>query len=133
MKRFGLLGIIAVCFVSAESCGQTVYVKPIDWTRYAGKMGVRPGDTFGQMLATLLQNEARYELNWVHSDQKIVNDVAGWEGVDCYYPRFDAYNVGTAIWPMAGFAYSTAAILATGVYSPTVGGLSTAAAIIPAY
>jgi hypothetical protein len=114
---------------AAESHGQIEYVQPVDWTRYAANMGVRPGDAFGQTLATVLQNESRYELNWVNSDQQIANNLPGWEGVEYYCPKFSTYGYEQAVRPLASFAYAMAAMLKTGIYSPHVAGLSNADAI----
>ena len=101
----------------------------MDWTRYATPTGVRSNDTLGQTLITVLQNEARYELKWLGAEQKLVNNLPGWEGVECYAPRFDAYNYECAVRPLTGFAYGMAALLKTGVYSPASGGLSRAEAL----
>ena len=92
-------------------------------------MGVRSNDAFGQMLTVLLQNEARYELRWVTADQTLVTNSPGWEGMEWYGPRFDAFNYECAVRPLTGFAYGMAALLKTGIYSPSVGGLSRADAI----
>lgn len=122
------IAAFAVC-LPAASYGQTQFVQPVDWTRFAGKTGVQSGDVFGQTLATVLRNEARYELNWVHADQQVVNNLPGWNGVDCYYPEFGTYGYEQAVRPLTGFAYSMAGMLKTGIYSPSVGGLSNADAL----
>jgi hypothetical protein len=105
-------------------CRQIEHVRPVDWTRYAAMMGVRSNDAFGQTLATILQNEARYELRWVGAEQRLTNNLLGWDGVECFLPRFDAYNYECAVRPLTGFAYGMAAMLKTGIYSPGAGGLS---------
>jgi len=63
----------------------------VNWQNYADKLGARPGDSFGQTLASILQQEARYELKWVHADHQVVRDLPGWQGVECCYPKFRAY------------------------------------------
>ena len=138
MRRHSLLAMAKNCCLAiaasavslpTASYGQTPFVQPVDWTRFADKMGVRAGDTFGQTLVTVLQNEARYELNWVNTDQQVVNNLPGWNGVDCYYPRFSDYGYESAVRPLTGFAYSMAAMLKTDIYSSSVGALSNADAL----
>ena len=122
--------VVATCAIPPSGfCREVEHVQPVDWTRYAAVTGVRSNDTFGQTLATVLQNEARYELKWVAAEQTLVTNLPGWEGVECYAPRFDAYNYECAVRPLAGFAYGMAAMLKTGIYSPAVGGLSCAEAL----
>jgi hypothetical protein len=122
--------VSGIGLVPAEGYGQEQYVRPIDWTRYAGKTGVRQGDSFGQTLTTVLQNTSRYELNWLHNNHAIRSDVAGWEGVECYWPDFNSPSVYIeAERPLGAIVYSTAVQIKTGIYSPTVAGLSVAEAI----
>ena len=108
-----------------ESYGQTQYVKPVDWTKYAGKTGVQAGDTFGQTLTTVIQNEAvRTELAQYPAG---LQHVQGWEGSSCYYPQFSpSYSVIEAVRPLASIAYATAVQIKTGIYSPSVAGVSAA-------
>ncbi len=115
--------------VPMDAFCQTEYVRPVVWRNYKDNLGVRPGDSFGRTLASILQREARYELRWVHADHQIVRDLPGWQGVECYYPKFHTYGYEQAVRPLGSFAYSMAGILKTGIYSPEVAGLSTAEAI----
>ena len=121
--------LLVAFFVPMDAFCQTEYVRPVDWQNYADKLGARPGDSLGQTLASILQQEARYELKWVHADHQIVRDLPGWQGVECYYPKFHAYGYEQAVRPLGSFAYSMAGILKTGIYSPELAGLSTAEAI----
>jgi hypothetical protein len=110
------LTVVTCALPPSGFCRQFEHVQPVDWTRYAAVTGVRPNDTFGQTLTAVLQNEARYELKWVEAEQKRVTNLHGWEGVECYAPRFDAYNYECAVRPLTGFAYGMAAMLKTGIY-----------------
>jgi hypothetical protein len=121
---------VFVCALPLEAfCQQMEEVKPVDWRRYGAMMGVRSNDAFGQTLVAVLQNEARYEFRWAAAEQTLATNLPGWEGLECYAPRFDAYNYECAVRPMTGFAYGMAAMLKTGIYSPTTGGLSRAEAL----
>ena len=109
--------------------GRRCTVVPVDWPSYAKQMGVQRDDAFGQALTKVLQNEARYELQWVAADHDIVKNIRGWEGVECYYPKFSSFGYEQAVRPLAGFAYGMAALLKTGIYSPSVAGQSQTEAI----
>ncbi len=113
-----LCAVLLICALPLQGfCRQTEKVQCVDWPRYSAMMGIRSNDSFGQTLATVLQNEARYQLRWVATQQSLVTNVPGWEGLACYAPRFDAYNYECAVRPMTGFAYGMAALLKTGIYS----------------
>ena len=86
------LAIMACAFVPACFCQDIEQVQPVEWSRLGAAMGVSSNDTFGQTLAIVLQNEARYELKWVGTEQSLISNLPRWEGVECYAPRFDAYN-----------------------------------------
>lgn len=103
---------------------QTQHVQTVKWARFAGKKGVRAGDAFGQSLATVLQNEARYELDWVKG-RTIVNNLPGWQGSDAY----QTLDLADDLRALACVAYSVAAMLKTGIYSRRVAGVSEAEAI----
>ena len=123
------LAVVASAFPPGGFGRQMEQVQPVDWARFAAATGVRSNDTFGQTLTSVLQNEARYELRWVAAEQTLVTNLPGWEGLECYPPRFDAYNYECAVRPLTGFAYGMAALLKTGIYSPAAGGLSRADAL----
>jgi hypothetical protein len=129
MKSLCWAIVASAAMLPVKSHGQTQYIQPVDWSKYAGKMGVKAADTFGQSLATLIQNEGKYELNWLQS-QPVSTNIPGWEGIECYYPVYSpSYSIIEAVRPVASIAYGTAVQIATGVYSPTVTGVSTAEAI----
>jgi hypothetical protein len=123
------LAVVACAVQPSGLCRQIEHVQPVDWMRYAAVTGVRSNDTFGKALTTVLQNEARYELKWVAAEQTLVTNLPEWEGMECYAPRFDAYNYECAVRPLTGFAYGMAALLKTGIYSPAASGLSRAEAL----
>jgi hypothetical protein len=131
--RIPLLLIVLGCCLAgrwpAESYGQTQYVQPVNWARYAGKTGLHPGDIFGTGMSTLVRNEERYELNWL-TTQPVSNNIQGWEGNNCYYPQFSpSYSIIEAVRPLAAIAYGTAVQIKTGIHSPTMTGVSEADAI----
>ncbi|MCC7474821.1 MAG: hypothetical protein IT425_05460 [Pirellulales bacterium] len=107
------------------------YVQSIDWSRYNGMLGVQPNDAFGQSLIGVLQNESRYELNWAPSYYEVGDHAPLYVGIPYYWAFTHNTSGGTAdIRPLASFAYGTAALLATGTYSPTAaGGISEPAAL----
>ena len=62
----------------------------------------------------------------------VVEDLPGWDEVECYAPRFGEFGGQTyeqAVRPLAGFAYAMAAMLKTGIYDPSVTELTTADAM----
>lgn len=107
------------------------HVHPVNWSRYDGEFGVKPGDTFGQSLVNVLQNESRYELNSIHAEYPIATDGFGYPGLNYYYAfsKFGNYGYEQSLRPLSGFAYGTAALIATETYSPTVAGISRAQAL----
>ncbi|MBN2215794.1 MAG: hypothetical protein JW719_00320 [Pirellulales bacterium] len=127
-----LLAILAIAFAPCNAKGGAAdYVQSIDWSKYNGMFGVDPGDAFGQSLVGMLQNEARYELNWVPSEYNLASNAPGFEGTPYYdaYTDFSTYGYEGSVRPLAGFAYGTAALLATGTYSESVTGISASQAL----
>src|SRR5882762_6718425 len=61
------------------------YVQPINWSKYNGIFGVQSGDTFGQGLVLVLQNEDRFELASIPGQYPVANDGFGYPGMDYYY------------------------------------------------
>ncbi|MEX0643297.1 MAG: hypothetical protein WD468_11380 [Pirellulales bacterium] len=94
-------------------------------------MGVQPNDTFGQKLVGVLQNESRYELNWVPTRFEVGDHAPLYVGVPYYWAFTNNQTGGTGdIRPLASFAYGTAALLATQAYSQSVaGGITEAQAL----
>ncbi|MBN1852376.1 MAG: hypothetical protein JW829_06615 [Pirellulales bacterium] len=91
-------------------------VQPVDWSKYVGMTGIQPGDTFGQDINTILNNESRYLYSWVNSNYqletyKYFNDVPGYYG-----GSLD----GDGVRPLAHFAWGNAVMLRTGTYDPTI-------------
>ena len=132
--RLVLLATCALwCFPHiARSQTQSVdYVQPINWSRYDGMFGVKPGDTFGQSLVSVLQNQSRYELNWVPTQYEVGDNAANYAGVPYYwaYTNFNTYGYEGSIRPLSSFAYGTATLLATGTYSPSAAGVTYAEAL----
>jgi hypothetical protein len=120
-----LLPLILLAPVTAY--GQTQYVRPIDWARFSH--ATAPTDAFGQTMTTILQNEARYELNWVNT-QPISGDISGWQGISVYYPQFSpSYSIIEAERPLASVAYGMAVQVKTGIFDPNVAGVSAEEAI----
>ncbi|MBN2022769.1 MAG: hypothetical protein JW809_08225 [Pirellulales bacterium] len=115
----------------AAGAGVADYVRPVNWSRFKGTFGVPAGDTFGQSLVGLLQNESRYELGWVPTQYAVAANAPGFVGVPYYnaYTNFSTYGYEGSVRPLAGFAYGTAALLATGTYSEDVAGLTAAEAL----
>ena len=117
---------------SAQGTLQPVdYVQPINWSKYDGMFGVQPGDTFGQKLIGILQNESRYELNWVNSRYELGDAAPYYPGVPYYWAYTNQSKSGNQkdIRPLASFAYGTATLLATKIYSPSAAGISEAEAL----
>src|SRR5262245_48602637 len=100
------------------------YVQPINWSKYDGMFGVQPGDTFGQSLIGLIQNQSRYELHWVPTQYSIATNAAGFVGTPYYdaYTNYNTYGYGNSIRPLASFAFGTATLIATGTYSASAAG-----------
>lgn len=117
------VALLLLCF-SAKSSAQVQHVRAVDWSKYAGMTGIRPGDHFGQTLADVLQNESRYMYSWVDSQHSVEAELVPWNGIPCYYPRFADYGYERSVRPLAHIAYSTAAMIRTDIYSPEVGELS---------
>jgi len=113
----------------AKADGAASYVQPIDWSRYNGTFGVEPSDAFGQSLVGLLRNQSRYELGWVN-EYAVQSNMPGFVGTPYYnaYTNYSTYGYEGSIRPLAGFAYGTATLLATGTYSESVAGVSSAQA-----
>ena len=107
------------------------YVQPINWSKYNGMFGVRSYDTFGQGLVNVLQNESRYELTSIPAQYPVATDGNGYPGDEYYYAftNYSTYGYEQSLRPLSGFAYGTAALIATGTYSPSVGGMSESAAL----
>ena len=131
----GALVVSAILLVPCYAVGQLSsvdYVQPVNWSRYDGMFRVKPGDTFGQSLVGMLQNESRYELNWVSTQYSVSNDVASFPGTPYYnaYTNFETYGYEGSIRPLASFAFGTAVLIATGVYSESkAGGVTSAEAL----
>ena len=121
------LVVCVILFVPCFACGQIQpadYVQPVNWTRYDGMFGIKPGDKFGQGLVGMLQNESRYELNWIATQYSVANDAVGFAGIPHYNvdTHFAVYGYEGSIRPLASFAYGTAVLIATDVYSESVAG-----------
>jgi len=129
------LAWLAVCAIAlaagvVDAQSPVDYVQSIDWSRYNGSFGVRPDDTFGQSLVGMLQNQSRYELGWVN-EYAVLANAPGFVGTPYYYAYTDfaTYGYEGSIRPLAGFAYGTAVLLATGTYSESIAGVSAAQAL----
>ena len=48
VKNFWWVIVPFASLLPVESYGQTQYVQPIDWTKYAGKTGVQPATLLGK-------------------------------------------------------------------------------------
>lgn len=112
--------------VAAQTRPAVEYVQPIDWSRFEGILGVQPDDAFGKKLVQVLQNESRYELSWVRSRFEIGDHAPNFVGVPYYWAYTHSTSNGD-IRPLASFAYGTAALLATGIYSESIAGGTTQA------
>jgi hypothetical protein len=131
------LAILATCIIwgathASYAADPADYVQPINWSRYNGMLGVQPGDAFGQSLVGMLQNESRYEIGWVRTQYSIATDAPGFAGTPYYnaYTNYPKHGYEASIRPLASFAFGTAALLATGVYSEsTAGGVTQAQAL----
>ncbi|MBN2218421.1 MAG: hypothetical protein JW719_13685 [Pirellulales bacterium] len=122
LARAVCLGASVLCVFLAVGDAFAQYylnVQPVDWTKYSGLTGVQLGDTLGQNINTILQNESRYLYNWVdanyeHNTFKYFNEIEGYYG-----GSLD----GSGVRPLAHFAWGNAVMLRTGTYDPVVSGL----------
>jgi hypothetical protein len=109
-----------IVLASVAAChAQSQYVEPVDWSRYSGMMGVKPGDAFGQKVATLMQKQSAYLLGWVNS--QCAQTSSG--GQLSYVPRWDLDD-GSAICSLTQFVRTNVQMIQTGVYSQAASGIS---------
>ena len=125
--------IAALC-IGSPAFAQVQYVEPVNWSRFAGMNGVQPGDAFGSQLTGVLQNETKFLFGWMdaqHSNEAVDNTWVSSSSIvlnpatemRCYYPVWSGGSE-SAIRTMAHFTWGTSAMLKTGVYSPSVAGVS---------
>jgi hypothetical protein len=111
------LPVVLVLTFAASGFAQFPYVRPINWSKYAGMTGVQPGDHFGREIAVILQNQSHYLFNWIDSTYTR----ASLQGVSVYsFPS----RAETHVRPLAHFAVGNAIAIKTGIYDPAVAGLS---------
>lgn len=125
LKHIGCLAAIAICAISTPGVcrGQTQLVKGVDWSPYKDLRGVQPDDDFGKLIATVLQNQARYALRWVDSHYPTEENLAAFDGIEFYSPEAKDEYEGT-VRPLAHFAWSNAVMMRTGIFDPTIAGIS---------
>lgn len=128
-KKFLRLLVCILCGTAHVARGAEAvdFVQPINWSKYKGMFGVQPDDTFGERLVRLLQNESRYEIRWVKSQYPVQTKAPKFLGTPYYDPCGDSNSArhGKSIRALASFAYGTAVLLATDVYSDkTAGGVT---------
>ena len=130
MKTILQLTLIAACSTSmATVCrGQTKWVRGVDWSKYKGMTGLQTGDAFGQRTATVLRNQSRYLYKWVESHYPTEKNLPAFKGTPAYSPiSKDGYEA--TVRPLAQFAWANAAMIKTGIYDPSVAGLSESEAL----
>jgi len=134
MRNLPALARLAACVIAfmpqVAAAASADYVQPINWSKYNGMFGVQPGDTFGQSLVGMLQDESRYELGWVE-EYSVLTDFPAYPGTPYYnaYTYYSTYGYEGSIRPLAGFALGTAVLLATGTYDENVAGVTASQAL----
>ncbi|MBN2578522.1 MAG: PEP-CTERM sorting domain-containing protein [Pirellulales bacterium] len=123
--RFVFLALMVLLFVG-QAFAQYQNVVPVDWSKYTGMTGIQSGDTFGQDVSTILQNQSRYLYNWVASDYTL-QGFSYFGEVPGYYK---ALGGESNIRPLAHFAWGNAVMLRTGTYNAGVTGLSESDALL---
>jgi hypothetical protein len=109
-----------------EGFGQSQNVQPVDWSRFSGMTGVQPGDTFAQDLTGLAQRESAYLYNLIHSTYPIEH-YSYFGEAEGY--RIDTTNLGDSVRTLAHFAWGNAVLIRTGVFDPSVAGVSLSEAL----
>jgi hypothetical protein len=111
--------------LGSVSVAQTV--TPVDWSRYAGIMGVKPGDTFGQTVTGIMQKQAGYLSSWLNGQYTTSSDGTGQRRYN--YATPSGWSHENAVLPLAEYALGNAVLINTGAYNAGVSGISQSQAL----